>query len=388
MSHALTEFRALVMASPALQAGLMAERDLDVFCARALDFAARAGIDLRRRDIETPSDPAGVMRFSPKPADGEAWPPAGWLPVGMAMDAAGPIVAWHCFDGIALGTPFFEDAATVSRSLPFNRALGYRMPLSAMMKNAPPRPHPLGLIFHLSRCGSTLVHRMLGAGAMVASLSEVPIFDEAIQFCLNWPGPQESKVKLLQTIAAGLGNASGELPLVLKLDAWHILSWPLLRAAFPGTSAIFLCREPAEILVSQQRMRGIQAVPQPLIAALCGMGDYGAFGIDEYCAHFLAASCRAAAEAARAGALRVIGYKGLPRAVFTRLLPYFGLDADDAALERMREAARVDSKAPDKIYAPDSEEKMRAAGETLLALSERIVGPAYRELEAFAAWTR
>jgi hypothetical protein len=357
------------MASPALQADLAAERDLNVFCTRALDLAAHAGIDLQRSDIETLPDPAGIMRFVPKPSDGNAWPPAGWLPIGMAADAAGPVVTWQCFDGVALDTPFFQDAANLARSLPFN---------------APPRPHPAGLIFHLSRCGSTLVHRMLGASATVTSLSEVPIFDEAVQFCLNWQGPQDIKLKVLQTIVAGLSNASGRRPLTLKLDAWHILSWPLLRSAFPDVPAIFLYREPAEVLVSQQRMRGIQAVPQPLIAALCGMDDYSAFGLDEYCAHFLAASCRAAIEAARAGALCPISYKDLPGAVFTRVLAHFGLDADDVALERMREAAGVDSKAPDQVYRPDSEEKNRAAGETLHALAERIVGSDYRALEALA----
>ena len=137
-------------------------------------------------------------------------------------------------------------------------------------------------------------------------------------------------------------------------------------------------------VVSQQRMRGIQAVPQPAMAALYGVSDYGAMSLDEYYAALLAASCRTATAAASAGALRVIGYRELPDAVFTKIRPHFDIAADAATLARMRDITRFHSKSRDERYVPDSEEKELAASADLRAIAERIVGPAYRELEALA----
>jgi len=384
MKLPLDEFRDRVMANTDLQSALIAEREMNKFCDRVLHHAACFGIGVARPDIDIPPDPAGILSLLPTPANGLTWPPADWLPVGLMENTNGQIVTWHCFDGIPTDTPFFYDAAAAARARPFNRTLNYRMPLTAMMETAPHLPQPAGLIFHLSRCGSTLVHRMLSASNAVTSLSEVPIFDEAVQFCLNWHGPLEVKHKVLRTIIAGLSNAANRWPLVLKLDSWHTLSWPLILGAFPDTPAIFLYREPAEILVSQQRMRGIQAIPSPLIAALCGIADCGTLSLDEYCAHYLAVSCRAAADAARAKAVRVINYKRLPRAVFDEILPHFGLQTDAAADDRMRNVAGFHSKSPNECYVPDSEEKNRAASGGLRTLAEQIVGPSYRMLESLA----
>jgi hypothetical protein len=245
-------------------------------------------------------------------------------------------------------------------------------------------PPPAGFIFHLSRCGSTLVHRMIDASGAARSLSEVPLFEQALQLCLTVQASEDAKHRLLRAVVAGLNNVADDKPLILKFDSWHILSWSLLQAAFPQTPAIFLYRDPAEVLVSQQRMRGIQAVPQPAIAELCRIVDYSTLNLDEYCAHFLAASCRAAADAARVHAVRVINYKRLPRAVFDEVLPHFGLEVDDAANARMRDVANFHAKSPDERYIPDSEEKSEAAGDDLHALAERIVGPSYRVLEELA----
>lgn len=363
----------------------MSAWDPEVFATRALAFAKSYDIAINRADLDNSPDPVGVERFMPRAPDGTSLPPPGWLPIGLSANANRITVDWHCFDGLETGTPFFVEAMHHARTRPFNRLFAWRMSLDDMLRNEPQSLPPAGFIFHLSRCGSTLVHRMIDASGVGRSLSEPPLFDQALQLCLTSPASEEVKHKLLRAIAAGLNNFAEDKPLILKLDSWHIQSWSLIRAAFPDTPAIFLYRDPAEVLVSQQRMRGVQAVPQPGIAALCNIPDYGALSLDEYCAHFLAASCRAAAEAVRANALRVINYKRLPTAVFDEVLPHFGLGADDATDARMRDVAGFHSKAPAERYTPDSEEKSLAASEDLRALAERIVGPSYRALDALSS---
>lgn len=372
------------MSDPKLQRELMSAWDPELFASVALHYAEAHHIALKREDLQSRPDPVGAERFVPRAADGAIWPPPGWLPIGLSTSVNGMAVDWHCFEGLETGTPFFFEAMQRARNCPFNRLFAWRMRLEDMLRNAPPTPQPAGFIFHLSRCGSTLVHRMIDASGVARSLSEVPLFEQALQLCLTVEATEDVQHRMLHAIVAGLNNFADDKPLILKLDSWHIQFWPLLHAAFPNTPAIFLYRDPAEVLVSQKRMRGVQAVPQPGIATLCGIANYSTLNLDEYCAHFLAASCRAAADAARAHAVRVINFNRLPRAVFGEVLPHFGLAVSDAAGARMREVARYHSKSPDEHYVSDSEEKSGAAGKALHALAERIVGPSYRVLEEMA----
>lgn len=50
-------------------------------------------------------------------------------------------------------------------------------------------------------------------------------------------------------------NAVAVERLFIKLDAWHILSLPLLRRVFPGVPCYFVFRDPVEVMVSL-RTRG------------------------------------------------------------------------------------------------------------------------------------
>jgi len=378
MSPQIERFAAAVMSDRALQFELMAFWEPRAFAARAVEMARALGTTLDEKEVLV--GPNGAAPVLLRAMEGRSAPPAGWLPVRLVGEAGAAMLDWLCFDGIDLGAPFFQQAFMGARVRPFNRLFQWRTRLSDLVPMA--AEPPAGLIFHLSRCGSTLVHRMLGP--LANSLSEVPVFDQAVQLCQNWNGPENLRHAPLLAIAGALGNIGNGRPLILKLETPHILSWPLIRRAFPQTPAIFLCREPVEILVSQRRVRGFPGVPQPAIAALCRMDDYSAFSLDEYYAHMLAAACRAAAVAAQAGELRVINYRELPDAVFTQVLPHFGLHADEAALGLMRQAAGFNAKLPDERFLPDGEEKQRAAGEELHALAERIVGPSYRALEALS----
>ena len=378
MSPQIERFAAAVMSNRVLQSELMAFWEPRPFAVRAVEMAHAFGMTLDEKEVLV--GPNGAAPVLLRVMEGRRGPPTGWLPVRLVEEGGTAMLDWLCFDGIDVGAPFFQQAHVGARARPFNRLFQWRTRLSDMVPMA--AAPPAGFIFHLSRCGSTLVHRMLGP--LANSLSEVSVFDQAVQLCQNWNGPENLIHAPLLAIAGALGNLGNGKPLILKLETPHILSWPLIRQAFPHTPAIFLHREPVEILVSQRRARGFPGVPQPAIAALCGMGDYSAFSLDEYYAHFLAAACRAAAVAAQAGALRVIAYRMLPDAVFTQVLPHFGLRADEEALGLMRQAAGFNAKLPHERFLPDGEEKNRAADEELHALAERIVGPPYRVLESLS----
>lgn len=373
-------FRAAVMADPPLQSELMMELETDAFAALAIRHAAEREIVLDEAALCPPADPAGIARFLPRPPDGTACPSACWRPVSMSAAPAGPLVDWHCFSGIATDTPFFEEAIRRAGGRPFNRIFAWRMALGDMMRAPPEAAEPAGFIFHLSRCGSTLVHRMLAASGLAVCVSEAAVFDQALQLCHDSTLTDSVRCQVLRTMAACLANDGSGRPLVLKLDAWHILHWRLLHAAFPATPMVFLHRDPVEILVSQRRQPGMQAVPHAAMAVACGIADHDSLGLDEYGARLLAAFCREAAVAVAAGAMIAIDYRDLPDAVLTAVLPRFGLAADASAQVRLHAEADRDAKYPHQIYARDAAAKQAEADDALRELVARVVGEAYRAL--------
>lgn len=353
--NALDRFHAAVMADPAAQQMLAEQYDPAQFEVRALEYAAARGIALTVDAL-----------FTHAPRSGQDWPDAAWLPV--ALSASG--VDWVHFASTKPDQPFFEDSVRAVASRPFNRLFRYRTPLEGFIANAPAAlPMPRGLIFHMSRCGSTLVAQMLGAAPGNVALAEASPLDSAIPF-----GSQ-----VLCATAAALGR--GHANYFLKTDAWHTRSLPLIRRAFPKIPWIFLYRNPVEVLASHARMPGRHVAPG-IVPALDGLAP-GTHGMD-HAARILALLCEAAVENYAEGGGLLVNHTELPDAVFTRILPHFGVtpSVEDRAL--MRQAGARDAKAPSEIFRPDSTAK-RQEGSEDIHIATRHLAPIYAELEAIRA---
>jgi hypothetical protein len=54
--------------------------------------------------------------------------------------------------------------------------------------------------------------------------------------------------------------------MIIKWNAWDIFRWDLIRGVFPQVSAIFLVRDPLEIIASHQRSAGRHMSGDPALA--------------------------------------------------------------------------------------------------------------------------
>jgi hypothetical protein len=131
--------------------------------------------------------------------------------------------------------------------------------------------------------------------------------------------------------------------------------------------------------VSQVKVRGIQTVPSYVPPALYGLET--SVPDEEYCAQVLAAICRAVLEHHALGGGRLVNYCELPGAAETAILPHFNIRIDGEARAAMRQAARMDAKAPGQIFSADSRQKQQEATPRLRDLTERHLRPVYRALE-------
>ncbi|MDG2531204.1 aspartyl beta-hydroxylase [Caulobacter endophyticus] len=367
-----------------------ATRDLDAFMARlAEDVGACAGLADLFRDEEFAREAqalaAGWGMAAPGLAERlarrsvvarPAAPPAGWLPV--AVSPGEDAVDWAFFGGRRLEESFFGESVPKVWSAPLNRLLRLRTPLSALEGLAGPAPD--GLVFHMSRCGSTLLGRMLGAPTGATVLSEAAPIDHVVRGDL----PRDRKVALLRGVVAALGRArgAGDERLFLKLDCWHALDFDLFREAFPTTPWLHLYRSPAEVMVSHARSPGMQMVPQVVAPAVFGLAEPATPDADYQAAVLAAIGEAMLAAFAADGTGLLVSYETLPGAVAGRVLPHFGWAPDALEHEVMTAAAAIDAKAPERAFAPDGAAKRAEVDPAIRAACAARLDGLHARLEA------
>jgi len=366
MTTALEALRDLILDDPDLAEALGSTGDDTVFAERS----ARAA----RRPVEAAEIRRALETATLAPAERPNAPP-GWLPAQVSGADDRTTVTWRWFGRRRLLEPFYADDLARAAYRPINRFSVLRTPLPR--EGDQPARAPDGLIFHMSRCGSTLAAQMLAASPANRVISEAPPLDAVLALDLD----DDAKVDALRAMVAALGRSCvGETRLILKLDCWHVRDLPLFRRAFPETPWVFVYREPLEVLVSHLRRRGVQMIPSLVPSARLGLDDPGVPDAD-YCARVLAAICEAAARH-HAGDGLLVNYRDLPGALLDRVLPHFGLTPSPEEAVLMRAAAARDAKAPGQAFFPDAEIKRREAGEDLRAICEHRLEKVYRRLEA------
>jgi hypothetical protein len=384
----LDRFRAAAMTDPAAQQAFAEIRDPVVLAAAAVEWANARGIALSTGDIDAAlrPDPLGIHSFAPPPQSGAAWPPRAWLPARCAAEA-GFAIDWYHFAGETLNTPFFFDARSRAATRPFNQLFRYRTAFNDFIRaEREGAVAPSGFIFHMSRCGSTLVSQMLGALPGTISVSEPDPLDTIVQLPLVAQGVStELHIAAVRAMIAALGrNRDGTTHrYFVKLDSWHTLALPLFRAAFPDVPWIFLYREPVEVLVSQERMRGTQTAPGVLPPQIFGFTEAEMSLPDiDYVARVLARTCAAVTDQWHLGGGLAVDYRELPDAMFTRILPHFGIDptAEERAL--LEAASGRNAKAPDTKFKADSAEKREEASPATHAAAERHMAEIHARLQA------
>lgn len=390
----LDRFRAAVMADPAAQQALAELREPAAFEAAAVEWANARDIPLTLDALVQASkpDPLGIHGFAAAPQSGAAWPPRQWLPARAAMEA-GFAVDWYHYAGVPLADPFFAESRGRAGMRPFNRLFRYRTQFGDFLQaEREDSLAPDGFIFHMSRCGSTLAAQMLAALPGTIMVSEAEPLDTLIQLPLLAQGvAAELHIEAVRAMVAALGrDRSGtSTRYFIKLDSWHTLALPVFRRAFPDVPWIFLYRDPVEVLVSQERMRGTQTAPGVLPPQIFGFTEAEMSLPDvDYIARVLARTCGAVVDQWHLGGGLVVDYRELPQAMFTRVLPHFGIELDAAERAAMAAASERDAKAPQANFKADSAAKRDEASPATRAAAERHMAAMHTRLQALRVHTQ
>jgi hypothetical protein len=362
----LHPFVIMVLGDPHLQLRLAPIAETDAFIKEALIVATENGVALDPISLSAilRPGPLGLGRFASAPIICDAWPPVGWLPTRSVPSGGAPAFDWLWFGAQRLLRPFMEDDVRNAGSLPFNWLFRIRTSLEAVVAGAKAEPHiPLsGLVFHMSRCGSTLLAQMLAAVPEHIVSSEPEPLDGVIQWARMAQVGDEAAIRAMRAIVAALGRdrENGALHHIIKVDAWHAFSLPLFRAAFPAVNWIHLYRDATEVMVSTMQQPGLHTAPGGLPQSVIGFAFDAGMSLEDFAARVLAGIGDAILTHWDLGGGRLVAYPEIVKASTDDVAAHFKLDLDASSVARMTAAAKRDAKDPQQGFASDVLRKQAA----------------------------
>lgn len=284
----------------------------------------------------------------------------GWIPV--KLDSAdNNLCRWLYVGNADFIQPFFDETILSCCKLPENghqqKCMSSTDLLAEWVKEMDVI-EPTAFIFHISRCGSTLISQMLGLQPANIILSEVPFFDNLLRYGKK----HDSMPGILPKLKAAIGlyaarRNENQQQLFIKADSWHIHFYKELRTLYPAVPFFLLYRKPDEVIRSQQKKRGMQAIPNLLEAAIFGFDkdEITAMKLDAYMAMVLESYLDAFLEILQKDkSVYAVNYHDGAMEIVNIIATVTGLHISDEEKLLMQKRAGFHAKFPEQVF---SEEK-------------------------------
>lgn len=294
------------------------------------------------------------------------------LPARAALHPSGMYLALRSVSAAELRDPFMQQ--TVTRVAAPETVVHIER---GDIGKAHPDTAPAGIIFHVGRCGSTVLSQALKQIDNLTVYSEPLPLNELLLPPHKWP--RHELVGALRSLGDAFArHANGRY--VWKLSSWNTLFCDLVVEAFPNTPWVFNVRDPAEVGVALLRQSPAwvreDSEEGRAISKLVAAPD-PARSHEEYFARLYGALCAAVGNLdARRGVL--VDYDNIPEAAWEVVAPHFGLRLDQRERELMVAAAQLNAKAPlarPEQFTPDSDAKREAASAQLRTAVDQFARP-------------
>jgi hypothetical protein len=296
-----------------------------------------------------------------------------WIPYRLSFNNKEPFCRWLCLEDTPINDPFFEDTISAGLRLPVNTQpfqCTSSVDILPVWSAGMDAVQPSAFIFHISRCGSTLLSQLLAIDPCHIVLSEVPLFDELLRLHYQLPVPDPAATDEWLEAAVrfyGQKRTGKEQHLVIKSDCWHIFFYDRLRKLYPETPFILLYRAPDEVLRSQQKRRGMQAVPGIIQPELIGLeaeeNESSLDRLDRYFAKVMEKMLAAFFHVAgKDKQTLLVNYKEGMLPITKKMADFAGITIQPGIMEQMEERTRYHGKYPEQVF----EEEQTAASPDFL----------------------
>ncbi len=238
----------------------------------------------------------------------------------------------------------------------------------------------LGFIFHMSRCGSTLMAQMLSSTDRFFVLSEPTIINAILDPALDITS--KKRKLLLNAIISSLVRCSPSAceQVFIKFRSWNTFYLDFILKEFPDTKWLFIHRNGLEVISSVvQKPPGWLRSRKVYSKYFCEILDISEDTLlnishNEYIARILGSFCQMAKSSdSRLGLF--LDYKDLKSKFMSVINKMWGIKLTDKEKQIVDDISRLYSKDVNKIikFESDSEEKRMAATNDQKKFSDKYI---------------
>jgi hypothetical protein len=324
----------------------------------------------------------------------------GYLPIDLIISSEKGCVTWANFADIQLVEPFFHDTVMkIEASEPGLEKVKTDLAQVMVSGRSLPPVVPKGLVFHISRCGSTLISNALRIAQRTIVIAEAqPLAAVFLPRMQSTPMQGEYGTELrrmvLQSLANIYGSHSGSRPgrLIIKFASWNLLGIPLIRSLWPTVPCVIAIRDPVEVIVSHlataagwKALKGQATVACKIFGFTLADRTVLDMPIEEYYARILGRLYRAAAAAIDQNC-RVCDYNDIGPQRLAKISEFFQTEVPEkGALERVLSLHAKDPTST-RLFNDDREVKQRSATDAVRTSVNRWARASFEELRALQMW--
>lgn len=302
-----------------------------------------------------------------------------WIPY--AYHARTHEISWCLPQGRAV-QPFYDEYISHCRQHLVNAFLTPQSSIKSLLLYAeqlPELPDPSGFIFHLSRCGSTLVSGCLAQLECCSVLSESPLLTDIL---LAQNIAMEDKKSLLRLCLHLQGRSSPEQPHVnVKWNAWDIFYWDVIREIWPKVPVLLLTRDPVEVIASHVRSSGRHMSGDPALAhidlALQSANDQSLLA---YRIQVLRVLMNKMRQVQAQPNVRLLDYTSLNEDAIRGVCQSFGVTLDGTSSTIFGDRLTCYSKQPDKTFQEDGQDKRAMLSNESVWQINQVLAGLYEEV--------
>jgi Sulfotransferase domain len=291
------------------------------------------------------------------------FPLKNWIPYKLVTSDGQIQCRWLNTYGEPFVEPFFDETIVKIRGLRGRHAAISSVSDTIMVREWAAdieAVEPAAFIFHISRCGSTLVSQLLATSDQHISLSEVPFFDDILR--LPYKGSDFSQKAVDELLIAaikfyGQKRNRQEHHLFIKTDSWHMFFYKRLRQLYPLVPFILLYRSPDEVFTSQRQTAGMHAVPGLIEPEVFGFkpGDIDYERHDVYVANVLERYLLQYLKIIETdNRFLLLNYNEGPMPIIRKMASFINISFSPQALLNMAERSLYDAKKPGERFSEEA----------------------------------
>jgi len=259
-----------------------------------------------------------------------------WIPVALVRIGERRLVRWIELGERPFLEPFFDQTVRTLSNANSAQKLTPIDELEDIQLGAEPK----GFIFHVSRCGSTLVSRSLAAVSRHRVISEASPLN---QLLLDENLDEKRRLELLKGLIHALCGTAADTVCLIKFTSWNLLFLEQILTLFPNTPWLFVYREPTAVLRSLTENPPSWATNQKLARMI---GKLHSNSLEQMSSTL---ECLFKAPLLRLNQLgQPVNYCQLPEAILD-IAAHFGLELPPIEREQIIRMGQFDAKQLDEI---------------------------------------